>query len=382
MLLVAASSYVSAQAPQATGVEVEPLTCWWRTSVASVRVGESFGVVLTCAALETDAARTVVDRTRLGPAAVQFPPYEVLGGRQHPDHVTAGRRFMQYEYTLRLVGEDAFGVDVPIAGLDVSYRIESRVEQEASLQGREQSYELPALPMRITSLVADGARSIRESNVPTFADIASRELRARTFRIVALFLFGIAALTVAVALVRWVRQSRSQSVQAARPLLTTRAVLDGVRRELAAIRAETMGGWSPDAVARALAAARVVAGYQAGQPVVQRAIDGPAGAGEIALGGGWLGRRPVAVSASATASEEAPGAGVDPAAGELTDALRRLTAARYGRAPDLDASALADALDATRRAADRVAARHTWAAEAGGLVRQTVRGWGPRAWAR
>ena len=74
---------VAAQAPTATqNVEVDPVTCWWRTSASSVRVGEPFPIVLTCSVLETDAARAVIDRSRLGTAAVQFPPYEVIGGSQ------------------------------------------------------------------------------------------------------------------------------------------------------------------------------------------------------------------------------------------------------------------------------------------------------------
>ena len=28
-------------------VEVEPITCWWRTSTSAVRTGEAFGLTLT-----------------------------------------------------------------------------------------------------------------------------------------------------------------------------------------------------------------------------------------------------------------------------------------------------------------------------------------------
>ena len=67
---------------------------------------------------------------------------------------TAGRRFMQYEYTLRLIAEDAFGADVADSRRCRSrYRIESRVQQDASVQGREQTYVLPPLTMRVASLV-------------------------------------------------------------------------------------------------------------------------------------------------------------------------------------------------------------------------------------
>jgi hypothetical protein len=58
------------QTPPATvNVEVEPVTCWWRTSTSSVRVGQPFDVVLTCAALETEATKAVIDRGRLAAAS-------------------------------------------------------------------------------------------------------------------------------------------------------------------------------------------------------------------------------------------------------------------------------------------------------------------------
>src|SRR5262245_14995604 len=144
-------------------VEVEPVTCWWRTRVSSVRVGEPFALLLTCSILETDAAKAVVDRSRLGTASVQFPPFEVMGGSQADDHLTPGRRFIQYEYLLRIVNEDSFGRDIAIPEMEISYRIESKVQQDASVQGREQTYILPPLPLRVQTLVPDTARHIRES---------------------------------------------------------------------------------------------------------------------------------------------------------------------------------------------------------------------------
>jgi GNAT superfamily N-acetyltransferase len=100
--------------PRPENVEVEPVTCWWRTRASAVRVGEPFAVLLTCSVLETEAAKAVIDRSRLGTASVQFPPFEVMGGSQADDHLTPGRRFIQYEYLLRLVNEDSFSRDIAI----------------------------------------------------------------------------------------------------------------------------------------------------------------------------------------------------------------------------------------------------------------------------
>jgi hypothetical protein len=365
------------QNAQTQSVEVDPVQCWWRTSASSVRVGEPFTIHLTCAALETEAATAIIDRSRLGTASVQFPPFEVTSGTQSADHVTAGRRFMQYHYNVRLIAEDFFGSDIVIPALSITYRIESRVQEDSAVQGREQTYELPALTMRINSLVAGDARHIREAAVPSLDDIAAREFRARLFRLLALILFGIAGLTLLVALLGWLRRSRKAELATARHFLPHRTVLAAVRGELAEIQRQTRGaGWSADTVARALAAARIVGSYFSGQAVAQHESEQATG-GEIGVAGGLMGRRRVSVSAATTGFALASAS-----AGDLDAAINSLTAARYGRADSYDDSALDDALTTVMRWADRAAARHSWVAESTRSISQTVRGWAPQAWAR
>ena len=376
-LLLTASS-VAAQSAQTQNVEVDPVQCWWRTDRPSVRVGEQFTIHLTCSALETEAATAVIDRSRLGTAAVQFPPFEVTSGTQSADYVTAGRRFMQYHYNARLIAEDFFGSDIVLPALSITYRIESRVQEDAAVQGREQSYELPPLTMRINSLVANDARHIRETTVPSLDEIGAREFRARMYRLIALILFGVAALTLAVALLRWLRQRRKQDMAAARHYLPHRTVLSGVRRELADVQRETRGaGWSLDTLSRALAAARVVASYASGQRVSQR--EGRDGrSGDLVLSSGLFGRRRIGVSASTTARA----LNGNPNSGDLDSALTTFTAARYGRLDTYDSGTLDDALNTVIRAADRVASQHTWLAETFRSITTALRGRTSRAWAR
>jgi hypothetical protein len=262
--------------------------------------------------------------------------------------------------------------------MSITYRIESRVQQDAAVQGREQTYELPALTMRINSLVANDASHIREATVPSLDDIAARQFRSRMYRLVALILFGVAALTLAVALLRVVRQRRKQDMAAARHFLPHRAVLAGVRRELAEIQRQTRGGgWSLDTLSRALAAARVVASYAAGQPVSQRETAEATG-GELLLSGGLFGRRRIGVSGTTTARALSSSA----TSGDLDSALTTLTAARYGRLDNYDSSALDDALATVMRVADRVASQHTWIAESTRSLTAALRGRASRAWAR
>jgi hypothetical protein len=377
VLPVLLGAEASAQTAQQQNVEVDPVQCWWRTSAPSVRIGEQFSLDLTCSALETDTTTAVIDRSRLGTASVQFPPFEVTGGSQSADYTTTGRRFMQYQYTLRLIGEDFFGSDVVIPAMSISYRIESRVQADSAVQGREQNYEMPALTIRINSLVANDARHIRESPVPSLNDIAAREFRARMFRLVAWILFGVAGLMLVLTVVRWYRAKRTADRAVARHLLPHRRVLAAVKRELRDIRQATRAGWSLEMISRALAAGRIVAGYLSGGTVAQVETEQMRD-GQLSLGGGMLGRRHVGVSASATGRAVRGHA----SAPDLDDALGVLTAARYGRLDRYDSGALDDALNSVMRAADRAASQHTWVAEIGRSMGQTLRGWAPRAWAR
>jgi hypothetical protein len=374
---ILAAAPLAAQ-PDTQDVEVEPVTCWWRSSASSVRVGQPFSVILTCSVLETEAAKAIVDRGRLAPAAVQLPPYEVTGGSQSEDVVTASRRFFQYEYTVRLLGDDAFGADVPIPALQVSYRIESRVQQDASVQGREQTYVLPALPIHVASLVPASETHIRETPVATLSSIASRQTRAALLRTTGTITFVVAGLLFLVAAVRAVQAKRSATKRVRTHFVSDSAILAGVRRELREVQQQAAReGWSEALTARALSALRVTGSFAAGQPVSQRPITGSNPADNHALVvRSPLGRR-VAVSAAATGAV-LPENGL--VSEDLRSALSEFTAARYGRngkGRDLD-----DAMERGLRATAQVASQHTWWALALRSIRRRADDLRDRAWTR
>ena len=58
-------------------VEVEPITCWWRSSTSAVRSGEPFTLTLTCQVVETETTKVVPDQSKLDPSVVQLQPFEV-----------------------------------------------------------------------------------------------------------------------------------------------------------------------------------------------------------------------------------------------------------------------------------------------------------------
>src|SRR5215471_11980893 len=190
LLLMLAAAPVAAQ-----DVSTDPLQCWWRTSAGAVRVGQPFTVVLTCAVLETDAATVVVDQSRLEPSVVRFPPFEVLGGAHGADLRSDQRRFFQYEYRLRLISENMFGKDAALPETKISYRVQSKVGQKTAIQGRDQTYMLPAQSVKVLSLVPADASDIRDtSSAENFTDIDRRAFRANLFAVIGAILFVVAGL--------------------------------------------------------------------------------------------------------------------------------------------------------------------------------------------
>ena len=331
-------------------VEVEPITCWWRTSTSAVRSGESFDLRLTCAVVETEANKVVADFSKLDPTVVQLPPFEVLGGTHAGDLVTPGKRFFQYDYRMRLIAEDAFGNDVPVPPLEISYRIESKVKGGDTAQGRDQSYALPRTSLRLISLVPDDTSDIREASATPFSAIENRDSRANLLQTIATVLFALAGIVVLLMLISMLRRKKP-SAASTQLHLGPRTILSAVAKELDAVQRESRGGWSPELAGRALAAARIAGAYATGRTIGQR----PPNPKETPVDGvlviNSFGRGEVFVSGAATtqSSEAFPG---------LSDALKTLTVARYGRIEKLDSDA-DGALEAARRVTKEQRSAHS-----------------------
>jgi hypothetical protein len=337
LITAVAFSLLSATALAQTGtdmVEVEPITCWWRTSTSAVRTGESFGLTLTCAVVETEANKVVADFSKLDPTVVQLPPFEVQGGTHAGDLVTPGKRFFQYDYRLRLIAEDAFGNDVTIPPLEISYRIESKVTGGDTTQGRDQSYALPRASVRLISLVPDDTSDIREAPAAQFGAIENRDSRANLMQTVAGVLFGLAGVVAIVMLIGMLRRKSPKSAAAAAHM-APRTILRAVSKELDEVQRASRGGWTQELAGRALAALRIAGAYATNRSVGQR----PAVAGETPLEGVLVvrsfGRSDVFVSGSATPETSA----FTNAPAGLSDALRTLTVSRYGRTEKFDSMA-------------------------------------------
>ena len=343
-------------------VEVEPITCWWRSSASAVRSAEHFTITLTCAVVETETNKVVPDFSKLDPTVVQLPPFEVLGGTHAGDLVRPGKRFFQYDYRLRLIAEDSFGADVPVPPLEITYRIESKVAGGDTVQGRDQSYALPRTSVRLLSIVPDDSSDIREGAASPFRDIENRESRANLMQTVAGVLFGLAGVIALVMLVGLMRK-KTKTGTVSQAHMGPRTILATVGRELADVQRASRGGWTPELAGRALAALRIAGSYAMGRAVGQRPIK----SGDTAVDGqlqvSSFGRTPVFVSGSAT-PESATGAS---APHGLSDALRTLTVARYGRIEKIDANA-DEAVETAMRVTKQQQSAHSWVREMGANV--------------
>jgi hypothetical protein len=316
-------------------VEVEPITCWWRTSTTAVRTAEPFDIRLTCSVVETEANKVVADFSKLDPTVVQLPPFEVVGGTHAGDLVAPGKRFFQYDYRLRLMSEDQFGGDVPIPPLEIAYRIESQVAGGETAQGREQSYSLPPASVRLISIVPDDTSDIREAPAAPFTRIEDRESRANLLQTMAGVLFGLAGVIVLMMLIGMMRK-KTKTTEAALARLAPRTVLAAANRELDEVQQASRGGWTPELAARALAALRIAGTYAIGKTVGQRPVaasDTPL-EGELVVSGRF-GRGRAFVSGAVTTETAA----IAKTPHGLADALKTLTMARYGRTEKFDSNA-------------------------------------------
>ncbi len=354
-----------ARAAAADGQEpggVDPIRCWWQSSAGAVTIGESFNVVLTCAVIETASMQVVADESRLGVASIQMAPFEILGGSHPADAHRLQRRFFQYHYQLRLISADAIGLDVNVPALTIPYRVHSRVGAAASLEGRDLSYLMPALPIKVLSMVPAGAADIRDSSDASLGAVESLRFRSSMFEILAVALGAMAAVMAVLALVPLARGTRKPGA-AASDRLPDRAIAARASQELAEVQAvATMDGWTDTTVARALAAIRVIAAMVIRRPISEKMLTANAAVpeGRLAVSHGRIKTMRASVSSAVTATDVAlAGSRLDDSVPlshrhqleGLQSALAEMSAALYRPAPVRDAATLNEAVRHAREVA-------------------------------
>jgi hypothetical protein len=345
--------------PKPGEVETAPIKCWWKTDTTDVRIGQRFMLTLTCGVIETPSLKVTANTNALDPGALQVTPFEVAGGIRRDDIVSPPWRYFQYEYQVRLLNEGFFGQDVTLPSVSVTYNIQAAAGGDT--QGRDLTYALPGLPMRVASIVPRNATDIRDVSRDGFDAVATRQFRASVATVTGAILAGFAVVLFAFAGVRAFGRVRRRVPAAGKPA-TPLAVYGGSLSALARVKNEvTRTGWSPALVRGALAAVRVAAAVGIGRAIAQA----PAGRtaereGQLLVRQGLIRRRRLVVSASTT-SGAVERALADPtvtvrargALESLRSALHTLSVAAYGRASELDTialdRALSDSVDAVKQ---------------------------------
>lgn len=365
----------SAAQPGPDMVAIEAMQCWRRIASHAVHVGERFDMVLTCAVVDTETARVIPDLAWLEPETLGVSPFEVLDGERYDDVVRGPRRFFQYRYALRIIGEDYFGLDVDLPPLELRYRIERSIDGGTATEGRELAYVLPPESVRVLSLVPATAADIRELPGETFGDVEARLFRANLIGIAATAVGVAAAGVLLLGAVRMRREWRGAAAVREDAVPAWRVARTALG-ELRAVRDATAAqGWTGDLVARALAALRIAAALALGRPVAERAagatvggtavdgtaIDGRAvdPEGRLPVRRGLFGRETVFVSSALTARDidrELPRVGVESAEGApaietLRAGLAGFAGARYGSVSEAPAGSRATAVPASELAA-------------------------------
>jgi hypothetical protein len=352
-------------------VEVSPIRCWWRTSAGAVALGELFELRLTCAVIDTPAVQVVPDESRLTVAGVQLTPFEVVGG-EHPADTHAGqRRFFQYRYALRLIDANEIGQDVSLPRLPISYKVQSRVAADSTLAGRDFTYLLPGLTIRVLSQVPNDTADIRDGADVGLERIEDLQFRARLLDITTLALGAAAALLAGLALAALVARARRTGAREP-SRVPDRRVLSAVAAELDRVARQGHTGWTPDLVSAGHAALRIVGAMALGRPVSEQPLASGAAAaeGRLAVRSPIPGRVGAAVTSSTTVADLARALAALPAdtdgserAGleRLHAALITFTTAQYASGESApDPVALGSALDAGQAEATRLARQRLW----------------------
>ncbi|MCM3880233.1 MAG: hypothetical protein ND807_09005 [Vicinamibacterales bacterium] len=359
LLTLATSAFAQVPAKPAE-VAVAPIECWWKTDRSAVRVGERFNLTLTCAVLDTDKVRVVVDESSLAPSALHLVPFEIVDGQRFRDILNAPRRFFQYQYAMRVLGEEFFGKEITLPRLQLSYRVQNSLNGSSSLAGREEQYSLRPVPMRILSLVPAGTIEIRDAPPDTFGDVDTRLFRSNLLLMVAAVALVLAGL-VAILLLARAAVKRRASAMVKQRVVPAGAVLRAASGELARVRkASESDGWNSDLAGRAASALRLAGAVALNRSVSQREVGRGTtlGEGQLMIRRGLRGRR-LAVSAGITPGTISVNgaAPVGSRARTLWDGISQplgiFTTVRYSRKGTIDGTsldhALAEGQDAVKR---------------------------------
>jgi hypothetical protein len=320
-------------ASEATGTDAaDALSCWWKADKSSVRIGEEFTVTLTCRLVETGRETTVINESLIDPNVLALPPYQVKNGRRYKDIIrvlpgpdgSVTLRYVQYTYDAKLMGEGFFGKDLPLPSLEIRYHVDLATNKDVVTPGKERTYILSPLPMRIQSLVPRDADTIRDTGNETFGDIEGhRKKMVIAFIAAGIFLLFALAVTLPI-LVRVVRSRRVNVFNGTG--FHDRALLTRLVREMERIeKMRRISPWDDVSIGKVLSVFRIGGSLALARRIIQTPVEVESCGreGQLELSKGFWPPTKVLVSASLTPEEMAD---------EMTGANRQGAAAARHKA--------------------------------------------------
>lgn len=320
--------------------EAPAIRCWLKSDKSSVRIGETFVLTLTCQVAETEYEKVVPQENGLEPAVVSFSPYEVVEGWRMPDINRGTFRFLQYRYKLRLIGEEFFGKEVPTQKLEIKYRVERKLNEDEVLDTRERTYILPAMTIKVSSVVPEDAEDIRDFGDGSFQTVKTRRQKAYMALIVAgvvSLLPFLVLLMPAVRSVRNWRKTRSNGTG-----FSNSALLRRIKGELNKVkRVRDKEGWNGELVGRILTIIRVMGAIATSKQINQlpTRFESRGLEGQLKLRKGLIWPRKVLISSNITPESLVLNHKID---GEFSSVFMALNDIRYGSVKDYDQKYLDD----------------------------------------
>jgi hypothetical protein len=183
--------------------------------------------------------------------------------------------------------------------------VHSRVGAAAKLEGRDLSYLLPAMPIRVLSLVPADASDIRDSAEASLGVVQALRTRSRTFRVVAYALGALAVVMAIVALLPLARRARTSGDRAPR-LAPGRLIADRATMWLTETqRRAAREGWNDDRLSEMLSALRLITASALGHQISQKDLpaDGKVPEGRLLVEYGFPRRIRATVCSAVTADD-------------------------------------------------------------------------------
>jgi hypothetical protein len=263
--------------------------------------------------------------------------------------------------------------------MQVTYRVNSRIAGNQQMQGREMTYVLPPMWIKVLSVVPQDATDIRDTDEASFSRVEQISFRAGVLQIIATTLMVLGGVMTLLALISIARRAAKQAKGPQERLLSRPALMRLAVRELSKAQQDAVAsGWSDAALSRAVGALRLAAAGATDRAISQQVVESDVTASDGRFVVSRLGRvKRTAVSAAITGADidralrRAPeGSSRRQLLEELQQTLGALSAAQYSR-PGADRSGVDTVVNKALELTREVRSQLSWPRE--WLRRMTAR---------